>query len=153
MKKETKKSAEKNGLKLENFVEILYSSNNYQILEYPDWLGVGSPEYEKLLIKNKLYVKGGNKNAGKIEFFLPAINTAIECKCQNVSGTAREKVFYTIYNLSQQPFKSILLYQGEYFDPTFIEYAQSFINSSEEIKNKVTLMNVDEFLNFVKLKM
>lgn len=79
------------------------------------------------------------------------MNLAIECKCQNVSGTAREKIFYTIVNLSKQPFSSILLYQGNYFDELFVDYAQDFIDTYEPSNNKVKLMNINELLEFLKI--
>jgi len=150
MKTKTGKQDEKKAIKLGNAVEILMSSK-YQFLEYSDWLAVGSPEHENIVVKNKIYTKGGNKNFGKMEFFIPYLNLAIECKCQNVSGTAREKIFYTIVNLSKQPFSSILLYQGNYFDQLFVDYAQDFIDTYEPSNNKVKLMNINELLEFLKI--
>lgn len=43
-------------------------SSKYQFLEYSDWLAIGSPEDENLVVKNRIYAKGGIKNFGKMEF-------------------------------------------------------------------------------------
>lgn len=82
-----------NGARLEKRVEILFDC--YTV------------EYDKQHKYKSIY----DHNA-KMDFYIPVIDTAIECKNQEGSGSVAEKIPYVMESFEQHPAKNGLLVLG-----------------------------------------
>ncbi len=111
-----KVQANNNGQRFEKRIEDAYFAKGYDIMNASKWLSKSVRERMDarrnnpfILLKNFPYSAG---MPGRIEFFDVFRDVLIECKSQEVQGTAREKLWFTVDRLSQQPQRSILVYTG-----------------------------------------
>lgn len=116
-----KDASHENGMALEKRVQAIFENRGYKVMLHSQWRKMKEIERSlvktrfgsKILLKNYSYDSDAYTNTGRVEFFDVLGNRAIECKYQEVSGTTCEKIHCTIWRLSQQPFRSIVVYDGE----------------------------------------
>jgi hypothetical protein len=71
-------------------------------------------------------------NNGRLDFYIPKYDIAIECKYQSVAGSVIEKLPYTLLQLDNLKVKyPILLYGGAYLlaNTNVISWCKSFIKT------------------------
>jgi hypothetical protein len=146
-----------NWKKSENNVEKFYRELSYTIMSNKQYLAFTSQPLlfqteQKILVKNYEYVNiwGGR---GILEFFDVHNQLGIECKHQDIEGTAKEKLFYTGINLSSQPFCSKIIYSGIQLNETFINAAQKATHDSLQLSNqsldKVEFLSFNQFTTYI----
>lgn len=141
--------ANHNGKLFENNIENYYVSIGYTPVQRKN-VGVVK---DNLLIKNyRITAKDNDSGYGRVEFFDSTINHIIECKYQDVSGTAFDKVANTIWRLAYQEPPSIIVYGGSKFTENKIAEFKEQIKSStvhhKRPSNHVRLMEEQEFYDF-----
>lgn len=106
-----------NGARLEKRVELLLDS------------------YEVVYTKQHKYTSIYDHNA-KMDFYLSALDTAIECKNQEGSGSVAEKIPYVMESFEQHPAKQALLVLGGAYwatKPGIKTWAEARAKKSEKV--------------------
>lgn len=139
------------GKQFENKIEHFLTSKGYYVIQNKD-----KSKYtfaNNVVIANYPIVAKDNKSGlGRVEFYDSVNKRIIECKYQDVSGTAIEKVANTIWRLSYQPEQSIIVYGGPIFTEEKIKDFNVQILSGCQFHKKQTnhikLMSEQEFYNY-----
>lgn len=137
------------GKSFENNIENYYVSMGYRSLK-SDKVKVMT---DNMLIKNyRILAKDNDSGYGCVEFYDSTIHHIIECKYQNVAGTAIDKVANTIWRLAYQEHPSIIVYGGSKFTPNkiteFREQIKSCITHHKRPSNYIRIMEEKEFYSF-----
>lgn len=146
-----------NWKKSEYNIEKMYEDKGFIIMNYKQYLIFISQDFlfpisQKILVKNYEYINiwGGR---GILEFFDVYNNLGVECKHQDVEGTAREKIFYTGINLASQSFNSKIVFSGTEFNESFIKAAQEATANSLSYKkqpvDKVQFLSFNHFEQYL----
>jgi hypothetical protein len=135
-----------NGSAFEDSISQYYSDCGYIIQQSKNTKSF----INGLLIKNYRIVAHDNPSGfGRVEFFDSTLKTIIECKYQEVQGTAIDKIAQTIWRLSYQDAQSIIVYGGKQFNTAKIsDFKSQAITFSKEHKHSpehVRLMEISEF--------
>lgn len=93
------KNANVNGLNLEKRVEALLISYNIDFVKQHKYKSIYGHD-------------------AKMDFYIPSIDTAIECKNQEGAGSVAEKIPYVLESFHQHPATSALLILGGLYWPT-----------------------------------
>lgn len=151
--------ANSSGGVLEGLVEFTLSKKGFTVVRYKEWHLDPSKYGEELLLKCVPY-EGLYKHASNTEFVLISkyynLNTRIECKWQQVSGSVDEKLPYLFLNCSlkmQEPHIIILL-DGGGAKPGAVEWLRNSclsynLQESTSSKRRIDLMNMTEFVQWV----
>ena len=86
---------------------------------------------------------------GKMDFYLPDIDTAVEAKNQEVSGSVAEKIPYVMFSFEKHPaVHSLLVLGGNYWktSPGIINWAKNYANSSSKHINIIFEEELEEWL-------
>ena len=89
---------------------------------------------KKFLVQNYPYKSPTSKRA-RVEYYDVYTNTAIECKFQDVQGTAKQKLVYAGTALVEQSFYSIIVYEGKEFSNEFIDHCKDVTSAYSKSKN------------------
>lgn len=156
-----KDASHENGMALERRVQTLFENSGYTVMLHSKWrklTNIQQTELKvrfkgKILLKNYSYDSDAYTFMGRVEFFDVLNNRAVECKYQEVSGTTCEKIHCTIWRLSQQVFRSIVVYDGEKLVGT--EMIESVKRHSEYLLRGINkpkkFIQIVRFTDFVKM--
>ncbi|MDW9176982.1 PD-(D/E)XK nuclease superfamily protein [Legionella pneumophila] len=151
--------ANSSGGVLEGLVEHALAKKGFAVAKYKDWL-LNQEQYgEEVLLKNVPY-EGLYKHASTTEFVLISkkynLETRIECKWQQVSGSVDEKLPYLFLNCSEKMTEPqvIILLDGGGAKPGAVEWLRNACDQFNErevnlSKRRVDLMNMTEFVQWV----
>ncbi|WP_447531273.1 PD-(D/E)XK nuclease superfamily protein [Legionella pneumophila] len=151
--------ANSSGGVLEGLVEFALTKKGFTVVRYKDWRLNPSSYSEELLLKNVPY-EGLYKHASATEFVLMSkaynLNTRIECKWQQVSGSVDEKLPYLFLNCSEKMVEPhiIILLDGGGAKPGAIEWLRDAwekfkLKEATTTKRKIDLMSMTEFVQWV----
>lgn len=151
--------ANSSGGVLEGLVEFALTKKGFTVVRYKDWKLNPSSYGEELLLKNVPY-EGLYKHASATEFVLMSkiykLNTRIECKWQQVSGSVDEKLPYLFLNCSEKMLEPhiIILLDGGGAKHGAIEWLRDScekfnLKESSIPKRRIDLMNMTEFVQWV----
>jgi hypothetical protein len=151
--------ANSNGRVLENIVESSLNTKGFTSTNYKDWQKDPLQYSDELLLKNVPYLNVYN-HASKTEFVIKSkhyhLNTRIECKWQQASGSVDEKYPFLFLNCAERMNEPqiIILLDGGGAKPGAIDWlkdaCQNF-NQQEKGRSdrRIELMNSTEFLQWV----
>ncbi len=151
--------ANSSGGTLEGLVEFALAKKGFTVVRYKEWNSSPNKFGEEILLKNVPY-EGLYKHASATEFVLMSknynLNTRIECKWQQVSGSVDEKLPYLFLNCSEKMLEPhvIILLDGGGAKAGAIEWLrESCLNFNlKELgttKRRIDLMNMTEFVQWV----
>lgn len=151
--------ANSNGRVLENIVESSLNTKGFTSINYKDWHKDPTTFGEEVLIKNVPYLNVYN-HASKTEFVIRSkkhsLDTRIECKWQQASGSVDEKYPFLFINCAERMNEPqiIILLDGGGAKPGAINWlrcaCESFnLQQKEGLKRRIDLMNSTEFLQWV----
>lgn len=151
--------ANSSGGVLEGLVEHALAKKGFAVVKYKDWL-LNQEQYgEEVLLKNVPY-EGLYKHASTTEFVLLSkkynLETRIECKWQQVSGSVDEKLPYLFLNCSEKMTEPqvIILLDGGGAKPGAVEWLRDSCENFNQrelktSKRSIDLMNMTEFVQWV----
>ncbi|KTD48377.1 4-diphosphocytidyl-2-methyl-D-erythritol synthase [Legionella rubrilucens] len=150
--------ANSSGKVLEGLVEFTLTKKGFTVIRYKDWKLNPSNYGGELLLKNVPY-EGIYKHASSTEFVLISkaynLNTRIECKWQQVSGSADEKLPYLFLNCSEKMVEPhiIILLDGGGSKTGAIgwlrEACEKFnLSQSNASKRRIDLMDMTDFVRW-----
>ncbi len=133
---------------LKQYVQGLLEASGFAVIDYSAYRLMSGEQLESLgkpvVVKNYRYDK-----VHKVDFFDVAAQRAVECKYQHVSGSACEKIMYAALSLAQQPFDSVLVYEGSAYSKDLVGLSQKALRAfckEEGIGvSKVQLMSLGAF--------
>lgn len=151
--------ANSSGGVLEGLVEYTLAKKGFTVVRYKDWKLNPIDFGQELLLKNVPY-EGLYKHASATEFVLISkaynLNTRIECKWQQVSGSVDEKLPYLFLNCSEKMLEPhiIILLDGGGAKPGAIEWLRDScdkfnLRELTTSKRRIDLMNMTEFVQWV----
>jgi len=130
------KNANVNGLNLEKRVEAVLA------------------EYSLEYIKQHKY-KSIYGHDAKMDFYIPQLDLAIECKNQEGSGSVSEKIPYVLESFQQHPASSGLLILGGSYWPTkpgIMQWAQQKSRSSNKQIRIIYFDKLGEYLEQTNIR-
>ena len=152
--------ANSSGRVLENIVESSLNSKGLVTVQYKAWCKAPEKYGDELLLKNVPYTSIYN-HAGKTEFLIKskayALETRIECKWQQSSGSVDEKYPFLFLNCTekmQEPHIIILLDGGgaKQGAINWLEQACLDFNKNNSIRT-IDLMNSTKFIQWVNKRL
>lgn len=135
---------------LENYLTICLSERT--LIQYKIFKTMSKEEQtsKNFLVQNYPYKSPTSKRA-RVEYYDVRTKTAIECKFQDVQGTAKQKLVYAGTSLVKQDFNSIIVYEGKEFTNEFINHCKNVTSAYSKSNNidinKVRFMSLNEFEN------
>lgn len=150
--------ANSSGGVLEGLVEHVLAKKGFTVVKYKAWLLKQDQYGDELLLKNVPY-EGLYKHASTTEFVLISqkynLETRIECKWQQVSGSVDEKLPYLFLNCSEKMTEPhiIILLDGGGAKPGAVDWlrdvcGQFNIRESPTSRRRIDLMNMTEFVQW-----
>ena len=151
--------ANSSGGVLEGLVEHVLYKKGFAVVKYKDWLLKQDRYGDELLLKNVPY-EGLYKHASTTEFVLLSqkynLETRIECKWQQVSGSVDEKLPYLFLNCSEKMTEPhiIILLDGGGAKPGAVDWLREACDQfnrreSPTLRRRIDLMNMTEFVQWV----
>lgn len=130
------KNANVNGLNLEKRVEAVLASYNISFTKQHKYKSIYGHD-------------------AKMDFYIPSLDVAIECKNQEGSGSVSEKIPYVLESFQQHPASSGLLILGGSYWPTkpgIMQWAQQKSSLSSKLIRIIYFENFGDWIEQTKIR-